>query len=814
MTSRANNNAGTTSLVAAPARPRTSNARRASWLAFCLLLAGADDVFAQKAPQLGYVFPPAVRAGAATEVQLGGYDFTPDMQWFVHDERVRLRTSGAVGDYQLTPPPYWVGPRAGVTSLPLAREVAATLDVDAAMPAGLVYWQAANANGCAQTAVAYVSRDAEILESRSRDLPQRLPAPPIAVSGRLSRLTEVDRYEFVASADGLVSVDLMARRIGASFNGMLQVRDSSNKLLADFADTQGLDGGVTFAVRAGETYLISLHDADFRGDRSFVYRLAVTAGPRVLGTLPAAGRRGTSREVEFVGLGIATGQPVLESVRKTVRFSADPAIVAETHTLETPFGAIQATIPLSDVEECVGAEPVPSGPFAVTRVLPADASEQRFSWNVAKDERWTVDVQSRSIGGRLDAAVAILDPEGKQVAENDDLPGTTDAGLEFRASTSGSFTCVVRGIGTQTREVEGLYRLQIRPSVVDFSLSVPQQINLPLGGKSEVSIQASRTGGFDGEIALTVEGLPAGASLEGEWKIPAGANEFKGIVQAAPDAAANASLIRVRGVAQLGGAPAVRWASAAASGNLCPRSQAEQRIGATLLALTMAPPFEIKLVDRTRQREVHRGATCLAEMEIVRKEGFDGEIQLQMAATQSRYLCGSRGLNVVVPAGATRAIYPTWMSEWLGTEFTIRMATLGVAAVRDPQGNVRYLTKPADAQITMIMEGALLKLTAQAGEATPRMGDLIEIPVSVSRSAKLSAAATIELEAPAEIADLVHAEPLLLAPGQDRGVLKVSTKADERLRGAWTFRIRATSRQDDQWPVISETDAAVTFANE
>ena len=773
-------------------------------LILCLLV--ADHAFAQKAPQLGYVFPPAIRAGENTDVQLGGFDFTPDMQWFVHDERVRLRTSGTPGDYQLTPPPYWIGPRAGVGAMPLAREVAGRFEVDPAMPAGLVRWQVASANGCSQTAVVYVSRGREIVESRSRDLPQRLSALPVAVSGRLSRLTEVDRYEVVADQDGPISVDLMARRLGAGFNGMLQVRDSAGQLLADFADTQGLDGGVTFAAKAGEKYTIALHDADFRGDRTYVYRLGVTSGPRVVGTLPAAGQRGTSRELEFVGMGVASGKPKLESFRQVVSFPADPAMVAHTHPLKTPFGTVDVMIPLSDMAEQVGVVPPPTTtPIAITNILPPDTDQQRFSWSVEKDERWSLDLQSRAIGGRLDVALSVLDPDGKQVAENDDLPGTTDAGLEFRAAASGTFTCVVRSMASRFATADELYRLQIRRSAPDFSIIVPQQINLPLGGKAEVPVQVLRSGGFDGEIALAVEGLPTGVSPMGEWTIPAGKNDLKVVIQAAPDAAVVAGAIQIRGAGKMGDATVTRPATAVASGNLCPRSPADQRITTVLLAVTMTPPFEVLLVDRTRQRDVHRGSTCLAEMEIVRKDGFAGEIQLEMAATQARYLCGSRGLNVRVPPEATRVIYPARMSEWLGTEFTIRMSTQGVAAVPDPKGNLRYLTKPADAQITMIMEGALLKLTTPAKESTMRMGESFDVPVVLARSTKLPVAATIKLHVPDEASGLLNAEPLVLPPGQDRGVLRITSIADPRLSGQWSLSLSATALQDGKWPVVSET---------
>jgi hypothetical protein len=772
-----------------------------------LAFSAAGTAFAQKPPQVGYVFPPAVEAGAETDVHLGGFDFTPDLQWFVHDSHVRLTTSGIPGDYQLTPPPYWVGPRAGVASLPLAREVSGRLNVDAEAPAGLVRWQVANANGASQTAVFYVSRGHEMVEARSRDLPQRLPALPVAVSGRLSRLTEVDRYEVLAERDGLISVDLMSRRLGANFYGILRVRDSSDQLVADLADMQGVDGAVTFAARAGEVYTIELHDAEFRGDCSFIYRLAVSADPRVQCTLPASVRRGTTDEVEFVGVGVATGAPVLESVRQEVSFPASPELDAYTHSLMTPYGAVDVTIPLSDLEERAGISgAVLAAPLAATNAFSPDADEQRFTWQVTQDEHWSLALQSRAIGGRLDVALKVLDPAGNMIAENDDLPGTIDAGLAFKAAATGDYTCVVRSMASRGGTADEVYRLEIVRSTPDFTLTAPQQVTIPLGGKVEVPVQVVRQAGWDGEVVLSAHGLPAGVTTAGECKIPAGAGEGKLVLESAADVAVVAALIRIDGAATIGEAQVTRTAMAVAAGNLAPRSPDQQRTSRLLLAMTMPPPFEVKLIDRTRQRDVHRGSTCLAEMEIVRQPGFAGEIRLEMAATQARYLCGSHGSPVVVPPDVTHVIYPVWMSEHLATDFTIRMATQGVAAVPDPQGNLRYLTQPADAQITMIMEGALLKLSTSGPDAVVPIGESFSVPVRVSRSPRLPNAAMVELQVPDEIAGFLHAESLTLPPGQDQGELRITLANDARLAGDWLLTLRATALQEDQWPVISDAE--------
>ena len=167
---------------------------------------------------------------------------------------------------------------------------------------------------------------------------------------------------------------------------------------------------------------------------------------------------------------------------------------------------------------------------------------------------------------------------------------------------------------------------------------------------------------------------------------------------------------------------------------------------------------------------------------------------------------------MTVPPDADRVLYPCFMPEWLPTDLTQRTVVHGVAAVPDPKGTIRYLTKPADAFITMIMEGALLKVATEASEPTLRPGQSFDVPVIISPApASLPIPVTIELIVPEELSGLLHAKPLVLLPGTDRGTLHITSKADTRLRGSWSFTLTATALPDARMPVISQTDLSVAF---
>jgi len=150
--------------------------------------------------------------------------------------------------------------------------------------------------------------------------------------------------------------------------------------------------------------------------------------------------------------------------------------------------------------------------------------------------------------------------------------------------------------------------------------------------------------------------------------------------------------------------------------------------------------------------------------------------------------------------------------EWLATDRTTRMVVLGFGEVTDPQGQVRYVGVAADARITMILEGALLKVAPLRVELDAGPGQVVELPVKIVRSSKLQTAVTIDLELDDELAALLEYEPLKLDVNQTEAVLKVRCSNSPLLRGLIPITVRATTLQFEKWPVKSVQDYDVFFA--
>ena len=182
-----------------------------------------------------------------------------------------------------------------------------------------------------------------------------------------------------------------------------------------------------------------------------------------------------------------------------------------------------------------------------------------------------------------------------------------------------------------------------------------------------------------------------------------------------------------------------------------------------------------------------------------------------MAAKQSRHRMGITGPVLSVPADQREVFYPCFMPEWLTTDRTTRMVVYAYGEVKDPQGNIRHIGKNSDARITMIMEGALLKLGHTAEEITIAPGDSFSVPVNILRSPKLQTDVKLDVELPEDLKELVRCEPVILSVNQQQHALEIQTSADARLQGSIPITLRATTFQDGKWLVKSIVDVEVYF---
>jgi hypothetical protein len=749
--------------------------------------------YAQLAPEIGYVYPPGAQAGTTVDVKLGGYDWTPDMQVFVHDPRVKLESVGAPTAVLVPEPPYWFGAKGRGPAWPLPRELSARLTIPADVPPGPVRFQVANANGPSPPGVFFVGDGSEVVEQAGRKTPQVLPALPVAVNGQIRLIEEVDQYEFVAPKNGPLTIELFARGLDSPLHGMLKIHDDQGKLIADVADTEGRDLSTTFIARAGAKYVLRLHDLDFAGDRSYVYRVLFWPGPRVQAAYPAAGRRGQTLKVEFVGLGLATGANQLETVARDVAFPATDASSFQ-YVLETPAGAARPfKLLVSNLAEQVAAANVTElqAPCAITGTIATRFGTQSFRVPMKKGDKWQIVGQTAVIGSPLDIDLTLTDVEGKEVATNDDAPGTIEPLINYIAPADSAYVLTLTDRSGKSGDKTANYRLLIQPHHEGFEITAPTQLPVPLGGTAKLALKAIRYGGYKGAILVALAGLPQGVTAAANLSIPEAKDDLVIDLISQADAQAIASLATVTASAKLSDGSAITLSKS------------------VLLATTMKPRIKITPEGLDDVRKVQRGSTFLAPLFIERLEGYQGPITLEMTAKQQRHRQGLASDEFIVPPDAKKVEYPIFVPEWMETTKTSRMILNGVVQVPDPKGNVRTLVQRMELRIGLLPLGALLKLasgsTGEADELSVRAGGEVQVPLMLFRAADFREPVQIELVPTDLPPGAFTAPPITLAADASTGNILLKVAGESMPAGRYSLLFRASAKKDGKWPVISET---------
>jgi hypothetical protein len=761
-------------------------------------IALAASAAAQLAPGIGYMFPPGGRPGETVEVVLGGYDWTPDIQLFPRDSRVTLETVATPGPVIVPEPPYWFGKKARRPPFLLPRETRARLTIPSDVDPGIYKWQVANANGASASGRFAVIENPHFVEPDQRGELVPLPALPVTVSGQIKHIEEVDRYQFRVAKSEVVTITTMARELNSDLNAVLEIRDDTGRLIADAADTAGVDTRVSFPAEAGRDYTLSIYDLDFRGNRAFVYQVALTAGPQILATIPAAGERGQTRPVEFVGYGLTGASMELESVSREVVFPDTPDLELFTVSFDSPAGKItRASLALSDLSEFVEsevAEPC-TVPLAVTGILDERYGEDRYVLRGAKDDVWSISASSVRFGSPIDVSVAVFDATGKELKRSDDEPGTTDAGIELRVPADGEYHLSISDVSGRSGDRSATYHLRVVKAAPEFRFTTPELVNAPIGKSAKLALKVVRNGGLTAPIRVSIDGLPAGVTVPEQLVIPEKKNDLSVEFTVAEDAAAAASLITIRGETMfVDGQPEAPSATAVAD--------------AILLATTITPPFLVDAEGKDDVAKWPRGTTFPYPVLIDRDESFTGDIVLEMTSRQGRHRQGITGPELTVSPGVERVLYPIFLPEWLETTRTSRLVVNGVARVSDPQGNVRYSVVRQKTRMGFLPTGALLKLAAEKTEVLVTDGQLIAVPLTLSRTQELGEPATIEL-LPNNVG--ITAELLRVDASSERLTLNL-TLPESMPAGEHRVTIRATVLKDGHLPAVSQAEVLLLKA--
>ena len=726
-------------------RPRAAGASRSLAAVLAALLSmDSLGVLAELPPEIGYVYPAGGRAGEKRDVVLGGYDWTPDIEILPHDPGVALLVTGAPTRVLIPEPPHLFGYKARANDRPCPREFPARLTLPADLPPGLHRFQVANANGASPPGVFHLSRYESFVEDPDHDGPQILPALPVVIDGQLGRTAEIDRYRFTVIESGPVSIELVARRLLSPLHALIKVTDSHGSVVLDVADTAGRDFSISFLGKEGETYDLAIHDIDYAGDRSSVYRIELASGP------------------------------------------IDPAI---------PLSAIPETV----APEGTADISLPAPPIAVRGAFAGDERARSVVVDLPAGS-WRVSAKSVCAGHPLDLDLSIVAPDGRELLFADDAAGSVDPVATVTVATAGAHRIVVGGRALGATELgPAAWRLVIEPDSESFQPgpALATQLAVPLGGAAKLTIPIVRAGGFAGAVGIGFRGLPDGVTAA-EGAIAAGAAEGAVELACGADAGTAASLATlVLSGTTIAGRPLTHEKPLAVAVTMKPRVRIVpdglDDVRKVHRGTTFRGPLTIHRLEGF-EGEVRLHPTAKQQRH---RQGMDGEeIVVPADATHCEYpvfvpewMETTRTSRFIVN-GAVVVTDPRGAKRTLLERQELRLGML-------PEGAIMKLAGPAEIRLKRGATATIaLGLVRGAEFRTPAFAG----PVRVELVREALPRAWRE-------GNLVSTEPVVIendGAEEAHATLTVTLADDPRIAGEGPITIRATALEEGRWPVVSE----------
>lgn len=386
---------------------------------------------------------------------------------------------------------------------------------------------------------------AEAQEQEPNDPGRKLKLPvqpalelPATINGQIFP-GDVDRIRFRGAKGQQLVVDVAARRltpyladaVPGWFQAVVAVYDSQGRELA-YADDYRFnpDPALFLELPADGVYTLEIRDAIYRGREDFVYRVSLGELPFVTRVFPMGGQAGADVTADISGynlpvttltLGTGAVAPGIHRTNlKTGRLvSNDVLFAADTvpEVMETEPGADGNTMVLAAL------------PCTINGVIDVPGDTDTFTFEARAGEDITAEVTARRLGSPLDALLRLTDSRGNVLASNDDFKDKTFELMTHHADALLTITLPEDGVyqvqlldAQQQGGPEWAYRMYLGPSRPDFALiATPSTINLRAAQTAPITVHAVRKGGFQGEISVTLAGVPPAFTLA-DGIIPAG----------------------------------------------------------------------------------------------------------------------------------------------------------------------------------------------------------------------------------------------------------------------------------------------------
>ncbi len=630
---------------------------RAATALLCVALCTSGAAAQTSFPMVTHVTPVAVQRGTTAEVT------------------VECRTSSLAGAYKVLvegtgvtaevipvkEPPKAADPKAPAP-LVLSCKLKVTVANDAAT--GVREFRIASSLGISSLGQLLIV-DAPVVPETATPSTMAKPVPvaiPSVVCGRIRLAEAVDYYTLTVKAGQTLTLEVVCARIQDKIHDLqkhadplVAVYDADGKELAAADDGYFADPILTFTAPKDGEYRVAVRDAKYDGDPRWAYALCVTDSPRATYSFPLAVNPGKSTTAHPVGSAALAGKGWTLTAPTAPGVHTAPLKLNGAET--NPVPVVVTSLPL--VEE---AEPNDTPKQATRMSLPGGANGRigvkrdldHFVFTAAKGKPIRLEVFARRFGtpltSQLDAQIDVMTPDGKVIASNDDLFGK-DSGLIFTPTTDGDYVVRVRDLNNKGGD-GFVYYLEADLARPDFTIRCdPAKAMIGPGSRTAWYVQVARTNGFAGPVKVTVEGLPAGVTVN-PLTIPASMTQGLLVVSAAKDAKVDASAVKVIGTADATdeqAKPVVLTRTAVAVEEIYLPGGGRGRFDAGMMAVAVTSASDLAEIKVKQTRiTLKPGEEVKIDVEVLRAPQYTKDVNLDVLL---RHLGGVHGNPL--PPGVT-----------------------------------------------------------------------------------------------------------------------------------------------------------------
>ncbi len=498
---------------------------------FVALLLTPMESAAQKLV-MGFIYPAGGSQGSTVDVEIGGLNLKDATSVLVSGD-------GITAEIIPLPPPepvYIIGANGKKRRVPmnrltdqsapqLASRLGVRLKIAAGAEVGLRDLRLQSSKGVSNQLSFEVSQYPNYIESQKIQAGEvnEVGSLPATICGYV-KPGEIDRFSFsgeagamlVAEVKGRAFVPYIADAVPGWFQPVIRLLDSKGREVA-FADDYHTSPDPVMRVKLprSDKYTLTINDAIFRGRQDFNYRIQLGVIPFVEGAFPLIAKVGERSTISLTGVNL-----------KRSECSVKPTEVGVNYLrAESKAGELSNAVPYYVVDKSTKVVMSPAADFqlvegSVIYDYITTPYEQRSSkLPLAAGESVVIDALARRIDSRADLRIMLLSPDGKVVAESDDVEDSSqglmthhaDPVVSYKATAAGEYTILIEDIQGRAGKDRSYILRRMKPSAPFEAFVSPANITLSQGGTAtfNVNFDFKTKKGVGGVGRIELDGLPA-----------------------------------------------------------------------------------------------------------------------------------------------------------------------------------------------------------------------------------------------------------------------------------------------------------------